>query len=366
MNKTKLLLWAIERTSRSAEHRARRLRKLSNLIASETEDQIASNRKIPQRPGLSTVSVSADLPGTDDRHRTAVVMQGPVISRDDLTFKTLQLYRQSMPHAVLILSTWNDLPVENRKRIEQLGVRVVESVLPNHRGPQNVNLQIASTSRGIQEAHAMECRYVLKTRTDTWINQCDADQFCRNLIDRFPLTVPHGAGDNRQTARIVTLDFATRLYIPYHPSDIMMFGRTEDLLRYWTPDLFGPEWQYTYDDNFGHLAGQPLPETMMCEKFLRSQGVEPKGTIADWWNTLAERFIVVDRPMIDHRWLKEFTNSEEPPERVRDRSNMAVCHFTQWMQMHCGRAEPMAGLATLASQSLYAPLLGENDKPHAA
>jgi hypothetical protein len=362
-SKTAILFRLIQWTSRSPEHKRRRLQALLDRICDETEFEKPSwemPRQYSKHGLTSTFSVTGNaVRGGGDE--VAVVMQGPVVERDDMTYNTLSLYRETMPNAVLILSTWNDLAEDQKRRIKRLGVCVVQSDPPEYRGPQNVNLQLASTARGIQEAHAYGCRYTLKTRCDTRIHLSDIDQFCKDLIHQFPV-----AADSGQAARIVVLDFATRLFIPHHPSDIFMFGETEDLLEYWSPELFDRSWKFVHDDNFGKLISQPLPETMMCRRFLQSLGVEPKESIDDWWRVLAERFLVVDRRTIDHFWIKEYTSAHQPMEIPWDHTNMAVCHFSQWLQMFSGTAAPLHQLESLRPQQMYECYLDGGVRTNAA
>lgn len=362
-SKADVLFWLIGRTSRNDEHRRRRLKKLSEKLLKEaesSEDKWQVYRGFPRRALPSTISVSGKSVETQ-QGKTGVIIQGPVVHRDNMTFETLLLYRQTMPNAELILSTWDDLPSDLKTRFENLGVRVVLSSPPDYAGQQNINLQIKSTSRGIQEAKAADCDYILKTRSDTRIYLNDADVFFRNLLAQFPV-----ADHSGQANRIITLDFATRLFIPYHPSDLLMFGKTDDLVQYWSPELFDRTWTYRHDSNFGRLIDQPLPEPMMCLRYLRAHGIDPEGTIEQWWNVLAERFIVVDRKTIDHFWLKEYKNVYQPLETRWDRTNMALCHFSQWLQMHCGTAFPEVQLDDLRAQETYDLIAPEQKRCHSA
>ncbi|MDV6032671.1 MAG: hypothetical protein F9B45_21815 [Phycisphaera sp. RhM] len=334
------------------ESRDDALRRLSNELASRldgcTADAWGLFRRFPKSPTSSTLSVSSRPPAVSDGEKTGIVMQGPVIDEDELTLGTLRLYRQTMPAAVPILSTWRGLSDENRDRIEALGVNIVESDPPKCRGPQNLNLQIASTAQGMRYAQSLGCTHVLKTRTDTRVHASDADQFCRGLLMQFPI-----AEDAGQVERIAVLDFATRLFMPYHPSDIMMFGHIDDMLRYWNPELYGEKVTSGHETQFGRLVRQPLPEMMLCKRFLRSTGTTLLGTVAHWWQILAQRFVVVDRTSMDHFWIKEYGSGYHPNQAQWDRTNMAICHFPQWLQMHLGCAEPAVDLEDLAQQQMF-------------
>lgn len=283
-------------------------------------------------------------------------MQGPVVLEDDMTFQTLRLYRKTMPGCELILSTWRDTDTHAIRRIKSLGVHVVMSEPPTLRGPQNLNLQIASTASGLAEAERLGCRYAMKTRADTRIHMSNVDQFCVNLLRLFPLP-EHASRQSRQQARLITLDFATRLYIPYHPSDMMMFGTIEDMLRYWSPELCPPEQTYehcsTFGESFDKLLDQAIPEVVLCHRFFEPDGFELTGDLQNWWKLLSERFIVIDREMIHHFWRKNHLNQDLRCEIDWDNTNMALCRFAQWSILNSDLVAAPCQLEELRKQKMY-------------
>jgi len=75
----------------------------------------------PARYGL-TDPVTPEPPG-----RIAVVIQGPVLGTDDFTLETVRLYRHVCPDMTVILSTWDNSPVEIIQRCREAGADVVLS-----------------------------------------------------------------------------------------------------------------------------------------------------------------------------------------------------------------------------------------------
>ena len=348
MWKWDFICWLINVLARNPADRGRRFNRLRERVAVECDqdrkwwtvfltypkEAVESSRSISKKDG-------------DGHDKTAIVMQGPVVERDDMTFETLKLYRKTMPRAELILSTWDNVTSESLDRIESIGVHVVTSTPPDVAGPQNLNFQIVSASRGMSEAKRLGCRYAMKTRVDTRIHACDVDQFCRDLLRQFPLR----SGDG-QSQRLVTIDFATRLYIPYHPSDMMMFGAIDDMLRYWSLELCGPEIQFEACEEFEELLKQPIPEVLLCRRFLESFGMQLTGQLEQWWSVLAERFIVIDRAMINQFWPKYNYSGDQSSEIKCDRTHMALCHFAQWMQIYSGSTDSSAVSEDLQSQKM--------------
>lgn len=364
MWKWEWICWFVSLISRSPSQRVRRFRRLIERLSREADLEDGwwhVFRDYPKQAVPSSVSVvrslpaqqASDEPSDDEADDTcAIVMQGPVIERDEMTFQTLSLYRQTMPNAQLILSTWNDIPDQTRQRIEALGVVVVTGEKPKHFGPHNLNLQITSTFNGLRKAKELGCRYAMKTRADSRIHVADVDQFCLDLIRQYALGDVEG-----QSARILVTDFATRLYVPYHPSDMLMFGMTDDLLSYWAPELCGPEMTFQVCDQFDEMLQQATPEIVLCRNYLNRIGVSLDETLEQWWQILADRFVVIDRDMIDLFWPKYNYNVDQRLSMLWDTGNMALCHFTQWMQIYRRRLVPSVTLDQLRLQTVHQSLM---------
>ncbi|MCA9140374.1 MAG: hypothetical protein KDB00_26565, partial [Planctomycetales bacterium] len=180
-----------------------------------------------------------------------------------------------------------------------------------------------------------------------------------DLLMQFPVNESTG-----QRERFVVVDFATRLYIPYHPSDIMMFGTTADLLTYWSPGLCGPEITFEVCEQFGEMLQQPTPEVVLCRSYLQRTGTRVTGDLNQWWRMLADRFVVIDRDMIDLFWPKYNYNVDQRLGMLWDNGNMALCHFAQWMQIYSRGVMPSVTLDQLRRQNVHDPL--ERDQSDAA
>lgn len=354
MWKWEFICWFVALISKSPEQQSRRFERLAERIARETDkgnDWWGIFKSIPKRSAPSGVTVCPPSSDAESSERTGIVLQGPVVEENDLTLETVKLYRTTMPRCDLIVSTWDDVALDTRLRIEQLGATVLTSEKPTYAGPCHLNYQITSAAKGIQKAMQMGCRYVMKTRVDTRIHMADADQFCRDLLSQFPIQ-----DSKNQSHRLITMDFATRLYIPYHPSDMMMFGSIEDMSRYWCDELCCPDQSFEDRERFGELLEQAIPEVILCTRYLRSLGIELAGTLEDWWSILGERFIVIDRDMIDEFWPKYHYSTNQRVEMDWDRTNMAMCHFPQWLQIATRALKPAINLDQLRSQRTFAPV----------
>ena len=350
MWKWEWICWFVNLISREPSKRVRRYRRLIERLSREADiDDGWWNvyRDYPKHGVISSAFVAEGHNGPPNE-QTAIVIQGPFVERDSLTFNTISLYRRTMPNARLILSTWDDLSSENQSAVESLDVRVVTGSPPEIPGPQNLNCQILSTRRGIEEAKRLGCVYTMKTRTDTRIHMPGPDRFCRDLLTHYPV-----AASTTQTKRIIVLDFATRLYVPYHPSDIMMFGATDDLLQYWSRELCGPDLTFEVRKEFDAMLRQATPEVVMCRDYIRRTGEQVDHDLRQWWRLLADRFLVIDRDMIDLFWPKYNYNVDQRLGMTWDTSNMALCHFAHWMQIYSGNLMPDVTLDDLRGQSVH-------------
>ncbi|MEM0925914.1 MAG: WavE lipopolysaccharide synthesis family protein [Planctomycetota bacterium] len=341
------ICWLVSLISRTPQERVRRFRRLIERLSREADiddDWWTVFREYPK----SAKESSTVLTTTRSTDRVAIVMQGPVIERDQLTLETIRLYQRTMPEAELIVSTWNSLSAAARHTIEGLGVHLVTGDPPAETGPHNLNLQIASTHRGLMKAKEIGCHYAMKTRADTRIHAQDIDRFCIDMLRKFPVS-----GASLRPQRLLVMYFATRLYIPYHPSDLMMFGSTEDLLFYWSLPLCGEELTFQVCDEFDRMLEQSIPEIVVCRSFLQRSGVELTNRLDQWWQILADQFLVIDRDMIDFFWPKYNYNVDQRLGMKWDTTNMALCHFAQWMQIHSRSLVPGVSIDQLMQQQVY-------------
>ena len=358
MWKWEWICWWVNLISKHPADRVRRYRRLIERLTKEADidgQWWSIFRTYPKEPVASSVAVNSAKPAENS---IAIVMQGPVVTRDDLTLQTIQLYRQSMPTLPLIVSTWDSLQPDLKSAIESLGATVVTGALPSDPGPHSLNYQIASTHRGLLAAKEAGCRHVLKTRTDNRIHLADPCQFMMSLLENFPV-----AETANQKMRFVVADFATRLYVPYHPSDMLMFGDVDDMIQYWDATLCEPGMRFQVRDQYAEMLAEPTPEVVLCRRYLQRMNEPVEGTLADWWKVLAERFVVIDRAMLDWFWPKYDYHVGHRLETTVDIGNMATCHFAQWLQIYHGSLVPGVEVEQLKMLKVNQPLSTQMDAP---
>lgn len=167
----------------------------------------------------------------DRKIKFGIVVQGPIIKELNFTEDNLISLRENYPEAKIILSTWEDQEI-NREFLKKLKIEVIKNKYPE-KGLENLNYQIFSTIQGIKKLKEYGVEYILKLRTDQRIYNKNIDIALVNLLDIFPIK-----GENlSQKKRIITTGINTYKYLPFSISDMLMFGTTEDIEKYWEVEL---------------------------------------------------------------------------------------------------------------------------------
>lgn len=158
------------------------------------------------------------IKGTNyDFRNTAIVIQGPIILKDNFTINTVKMYKQYYNNVKIIISSWKDTEREMVRRLEKEGAYVVLNEYPKFNGYGNINYQIASTVSGIKEAQKLGAHYIMKTRAD------------QRLYNPCALALLMGAYQNGKIVMlggIANSCYARSFYI----SDFITFGSVDDML----------------------------------------------------------------------------------------------------------------------------------------
>ena len=154
----------------------------------------------------------------------SIVVQGACGS---MTCKSLASLRKAFPGAEIILSTWkgsNVSTIEADRIIlcDDPGFSWADEVAGV---PNNVNRQLVSTQNGLRYATRP---YTLKTRSDILFHSASLLQYF-GKYDEIPSPYFHN--------RLLICNYYTRnpkvFGICFHPSDWILFGRTEDVCYYY-------------------------------------------------------------------------------------------------------------------------------------
>lgn len=279
----------------------------------------------------------------------AIVMQGPIWSADDFTLETMRIYRRHMPDCMLVLSTWEDAPWQDLDRIAKLGVDIVLNDKPAIPGPYNVNMQIVSSSGGIQRAAELGAEWVIKSRTDQRLYHPTIMSSLISLARLFP---PLGAAAETQRYRVFGMAGGTFKFAPYHLCDQTVFGHIDDMLAYWSPPLReGPLPESFPTDPLRSFLEVPIgrfcryaaAEPYFASQFLLRQGRSLEWTVADSWAALRDHFGVVDQMSSDIYWVKgQYNTMRDVVGSYAALSNIGELGFLDWVQLVTGALSPSA------------------------
>lgn len=231
--------------------------------------------------------------------RDAILVQGPVTP--GVTELALRQYALHYPEAVLILSSWTNTPSEHVRRLEPLCDQVVLTEPIEFPGTFNRNAQLMSTRAGLSAAAKLGANKVLKTRTNALVAGEDVLRSSAALQANFPI---RARGTLRLRNRLISIERYTCRFVPYHVSDLLVYGDLEDVENYFGAplDLRSPLKPSIYDINIGELVRtMHLSEIYITRHFLERIGWCVQDTIQDYWNALRDLFIIVDE-----RWFGHF------------------------------------------------------------
>lgn len=287
-----------------------------SLISSPFTDldkiHVAIVEKIETRGGVfmtehkrPVIASKFDFP-YDSIDGQSIVMQGPLIEKNDFTYQTLKLYAAQLPPSSIILSTWENQDQLKLKQISDLGITVCLNKMPEYSGVQNVNFQIASTRSGLIKAKETGARFVLKTRTDQRIYSTSALRLFNDLTLAFPVT------ETSQKRRLIITSLGTIKYRLYGAGDMLMYGDVDDMLNYWDIE---PDTRKLQVNEPASYSIKEFSQLRLCEMYFCSKYFEKLGHTLDWtlkqsWELLATYFCVVDDSSIDLYWPKYDVRNE--------------------------------------------------------
>ena len=267
------------------------------------------------------------LSGLEQSCSFAIVLQGPICMHDDMTYNTVKFYKQTYPHAVIIVSTWNDEPAENTTRLTELGAIIVRSEKPAHNGFMNVNYQLTNSLAGVKKAKELGCEFVVKTRTDQRICKPFIFDAMLSSINMFPSV------SEKQRGRVITLGVCGGgMFIPYHTCDFLYLGYTEDLIQLFSSPLDQRKIDRGFRKNIGlttrrECSVQMLPPEIYimkhyCMDFL---GFCCEDTVESYWYVVKNYLICYGMKDVDLMW-------DDSPERL---STMCF-DFFNWLNLYMG------------------------------
>ena len=229
----------------------------------------------------------------------AIIMQGPVITKDNFTLETLSLYRHVYPGIQIILSTWHIDDLTFIGKLDKLRIRLIENEKPGIAGAFNINLQITTTANALKTLDPDCTRFVLKTRTDQ--RCCKAVDFLgylHFLQTYFPLRI-----ETAIEQRLVIISLDTLQKRLYGITDMFMFGTLSDMKKYWMVPL-DPVREVSEVIPVETMIQYHIGEGYFVNHFFNTLDYKPDWSTADSDRFLAQYFCIADKEQFDLFWFK--------------------------------------------------------------
>lgn len=282
---------------------------------------------------LRTKSAEDLLPVSfdDAEDSWAIVVQGPIETRDDYTLTTVSRYREWYPSAPIFVSTWNDQDPKILDDIRDIGCEVIVLDRAGYEpGPANQNLQMATTRAAMLQVKAVGSRFVVKTRCDQRINNRFAIPSLPELLRTFPF---EGTGDQKH--RLVVPSLNTFVFRPYSVTDMLMFGGVDEMLCYWDGAFDIRTNVVPRSTSLRDWSKMRVAEAALCANFLERTGLTLDFSLQQYWRALAERFVVLDQSFFDLHWPK-YSRVENRWGIWQDKPKFREVNFSLWVLMHSG------------------------------
>ena len=165
--------------------------------------------------------------------KIAIIIQGQIQEKFTFLKNTLDIYKKIFKNSIIIISTWEN---ENKDLINSLkdqNIFILFNKEPEKKTLFNIDHQIVSTNIALNFAKEKGIKYSLKTRPDIRLHKNNLESFLISLIKTFPVKK-----NDLINSRIIVPSLITFRYRLYSLSDIVLFGETIDLLKYFKKDSF--------------------------------------------------------------------------------------------------------------------------------
>lgn len=159
----------------------------------------------------------------------AIVMQGPIMYKDNLTVNILGLYRRWYPSVRIIVSTWENCIKEDFLSFCNINkIKLISNSEPERVDGWHISHQMKSSYAGVKyvSENYNDVRYVLKCRTDQYIFRYDFLTYFKNLLKIFPVN------NNKLPGRIILLGhYNSFRNVPFHLCDFIAFGHVKTICK---------------------------------------------------------------------------------------------------------------------------------------
>ena len=233
--------------------------------------------------------------------KIAIIIQGPIQEKFLFLRNTLDIYKKIFKNSIIIISTWENEDKNLINSLQDENIFVLFNNEPQNQTPFNVDHQIISTNKALKFAQEKGIKYSLKTRADIRIHKNNLETFLISLIKTFPVKK-----NNLINSRIIVPSLITFRYRLYSLSDIVLFGETTDLLKYFKNESFrdGLKILGLDEKNLIKNFTPVVAEIFLCSRLIQNINGQVLWNLEDWWNSLKNYFCIIDNSALDLFWYK--------------------------------------------------------------
>lgn len=264
---------------------------------------------------------------------TAILIQGPIKDNVKFLSETVKIYKKNFPSTQIILSTWDCeekcINIYLREKLDKIIINKKEDV--KNEGIGNLNLQTWSTFTGLEYIRKSKKKFTIKQRADGRFYNPNTLNFFKYLSKSFPTK-------DKKITRILVSNIGTMKYRFFCLSDVLVFGATIDLLKYFKNESYEvglKKIDNKIDLKFPIKKGVPIVvETFLCMRYLQSCGVNLKLDQNCWWKSLKKFFLVFDVSSIDFYHNKHGQYFEERQVKTYSNIDHEVINFSDWLYLY--------------------------------
>lgn len=262
-------------------------------------------------PKYTDKFIPSQIQSSSIEGEVAIVLQGPVETKNNFTIESIKLYKIIFPKAQLIVSTWDDTPSVVIESLSKQGVHLVINKTFKPNGFANVNYQIVTSLAGIKKAKELGAKYVLKVRSDWRIYYEHSIDYLKALMTLFPVDPKNKC---QLQGRIINGGGGRANFcMPFWLQDFMYFGYTSDLINFFSIPLderqIDDRIAYATSKLGPHHNGKAIatllpPEIYMTSNFLKKHIKNQELNYMQHWDNMKKYFLTINPEDINAFWLK--------------------------------------------------------------
>jgi len=301
--------------------------KESGFIIDRTKDNYLTYHLRPKNSENFYLESTCDV---DEKF--AIIIQGPIQEKFNFLKNTLEIYKKIFKNSLLIISTWENENINLINTLKDKNTFILFNKEPDN-SFRNVNHQIYSTNIALKLAQEKGAKYSIKTRADIRINKNNIETFLYSLIKTFPVKK-----NNLIKSRIIVPSLVTFKFRIYSLSDLVMFGETEDLIKYFDLETF-TEGLKRFGLNEKNLLKEETPvvaEIFLCSRFISNIDDKINWDLESWWKALRNYFCIIDNSSLDLFWYKYDWEYEYRYLRTYSGKFSRAIDFQDWISLYNG------------------------------